>query len=31
MSELVEVKLPDIGDFTDVEVIEILVEPGDAL
>ena len=31
MSELVEVKLPDIGDFTDVEVIEILVEAGDAV
>jgi len=31
MSELVEVKLPDVGDFTDVEVIEILVEPGDAI
>jgi len=31
MSELVEVKLPDVGDFTDVEVIEILVEPGDTI
>jgi len=27
----VEVKVPDIGDFKDVEVIEILVKPGDAV
>ncbi len=26
---IVEVKVPDIGDFKDVEVIEILVKPGD--
>jgi pyruvate dehydrogenase E2 component (dihydrolipoamide acetyltransferase) len=26
---LVEVKVPDIGDFKDVEVIEVLVKPGD--
>src|SRR5690242_13055926 len=25
----VEVKVPDIGDFKDVEVIEVLVKPGD--
>jgi len=25
----VEIKVPDIGDFKDVEVIEILVKPGD--
>src|SRR3954469_25901129 len=25
-----EVKVPDIGDFKEVEVIEILVKPGDA-
>src|SRR5258706_2111364 len=24
-----EVKVPDIGDFKEVEVIEVLVEPGD--
>src|SRR5690606_33297254 len=24
-----EVKVPDIGDFKDVEVIEVLVQPGD--
>jgi pyruvate/2-oxoglutarate dehydrogenase complex dihydrolipoamide acyltransferase (E2) component len=27
----IEVKVPDIGDFTDVPVIEILVKPGDAV
>jgi dihydrolipoamide dehydrogenase len=26
-----EVRVPDIGDFKDVEVIEVLVEPGDAV
>ena len=26
-----EVKVPDIGDFKDVEVIEVLVKPGDAV
>jgi pyruvate dehydrogenase E2 component (dihydrolipoamide acetyltransferase) len=26
---MVEVKVPDIGDFKDVEVIEVLVKPGD--
>ena len=26
---LVEVKVPDIGDFKDVDVIEVLVKPGD--
>ena len=29
MADLVEVKVPDIGDFKDVEVIEILVKPGE--
>jgi len=28
-AHIVEVKVPDIGDFKDVEVIEILVKPGD--
>ena len=28
---LVEVKVPDIGDFKDVEIIELLVKPGDAV
>jgi len=29
MASLVEVKVPDIGDFKDVEVIEVLVKAGD--
>ena len=28
---LVEVKVPDIGDFKDVEVIELMVKPGDTV
>ena len=28
---LVEVKVPDIGDFAEVEVIELLVKPGDTV
>ncbi|HLX79333.1 MAG TPA: dihydrolipoyl dehydrogenase [Burkholderiales bacterium] len=31
MAQLVEVKVPDIGDFKDVEVIEVLVKPGDTV
>jgi len=27
----VEVVVPDLGDFADVEVIEVLVKPGDAV
>src|SRR5258706_4523370 len=27
----VEVKVPDIGEFTDVDVIELLVKPGDTV
>ena len=27
----VEVKVPDIGDFKDVAVIEVLVKPGDTV
>ncbi|MFO0231512.1 MAG: biotin/lipoyl-containing protein, partial [Burkholderiales bacterium] len=27
----IELKVPDIGDFADVEVIELLVSPGDAV
>ena len=26
---MIEVKVPDIGDFKDVEIIEVLVKPGD--
>jgi dihydrolipoamide dehydrogenase len=29
MGQIVEVKIPDIGDFKDVDVIEVLVKPGD--
>ena len=28
---MVEVKVPDIGDFKDVAVIELLVKPGDTI
>ncbi|MEC7218533.1 MAG: biotin/lipoyl-containing protein, partial [SAR324 cluster bacterium] len=31
MSMIKEIKVPDIGDFSDVEIIEILVKPGDSL
>lgn len=31
MSNTIEVKVPDIGDFKDVEVIEVLVKPGDRI
>jgi dihydrolipoamide dehydrogenase len=29
MSEIIEVKVPDIGDFDSVDIIEVLVAPGD--
>jgi len=29
MGALVDIKVPDIGDFSDVEVIEVMVKPGD--
>ena len=29
MSKLIEIKIPDIGDFKQIPVIEILVKPGD--
>ncbi|GAA5235688.1 dihydrolipoyllysine-residue acetyltransferase [Verticiella sediminum] len=31
MSQLTEIKVPDIGDFAEVEVIEILVAEGDTI
>jgi len=31
MSKTIEVKVPDIGDFKDVEVIEVMVKPGDRI
>ena len=27
----IDIKVPDIGDFKDVPVIEVLVKPGDAV
>ena len=29
MSNLIQVKVPDIGDFKNIPVIEVLVKPGD--
>jgi dihydrolipoyl dehydrogenase len=31
MTKVVEIKIPDIGDFQDVPVIEVLVAPGDVV
>jgi pyruvate dehydrogenase E2 component (dihydrolipoamide acetyltransferase) len=31
MAETIDVRVPDIGDFKDVPVIEILVKPGDTI
>jgi dihydrolipoamide dehydrogenase len=31
MSSVIEVKVPDIGDYKDVPVIEVLVKPGDSI
>jgi dihydrolipoamide dehydrogenase len=31
MSNIVEIKVPDIGDFKNIPVIEVLVKPGDAV
>jgi len=31
MSKIVEVKVPDIGDFKNIPVIEVLVKPGDVV
>ena len=31
MSKSIEIKVPDIGDFADVPVIEVLVAPGDSV
>ena len=31
MSTIIEVKVPDIGDYSDIPVIEVLVKPGDAI
>ena len=31
MNDTVEIKVPDIGDFKEIDVIEVLVKPGDAV
>lgn len=31
MSDVVEIKVPDIGDFKDVDIIEVYVSPGDSV
>jgi len=31
MTQVIEIKIPDIGDFKDVPVIELLISPGDAV
>ncbi len=31
MADLIEIKVPDIGDFEDVEIIEVLVAEGDSI
>ncbi len=31
MSKIVNVEVPDIGDFTDVDIIEVLVSVGDTI
>ena len=31
MGAMTEIKVPDIDDFKDVPIIEIMVKPGDAI
>ena len=31
MSQIIQVKVPDIGDFKDVPVIDVLVKAGDTV
>src|SRR3954470_7235897 len=31
MSNVIEVKVPDIGDFKNIPIIEVLVKPGDSV
>src|SRR5580765_1524729 len=31
MADVVEAKVPDIGDYTNIPVIEVLVKPGDSV
>ena len=30
-ANLIDIKVPDIGDFDEVTVIEVLVKPGDSI
>ncbi|HEX5514071.1 MAG TPA: biotin/lipoyl-containing protein, partial [Gammaproteobacteria bacterium] len=31
MADTIELKVPDIGDFDEVAVIEVLIQPGDSV
>ena len=31
MADSIDIKIPDLGDFADVEIIEVLVSPGDTV
>jgi pyruvate dehydrogenase E2 component (dihydrolipoamide acetyltransferase) len=31
VAQLIEVRVPDLGDFKDVEIIDVLVQPGDTV
>ena len=31
MTQVIEVKVPDIGDYQDVPVIEVHIKPGDVI
>src|SRR5512135_1984653 len=31
MAKIIEIKVPDIGDFKEIDVIEVLVKPGDTV
>jgi len=31
MAAIIEIQVPDIGDFSDVEVIEVLINVGDSV
>jgi pyruvate/2-oxoglutarate dehydrogenase complex dihydrolipoamide acyltransferase (E2) component len=31
MPQLIDIKVPDIGDFKDIPIIDVLVKPGDTI
>ena len=31
MADTIEIRVPDIGDFKDIPVIDVLVKPGDSV